>query len=134
MQRGLAEPEVSLPQAIVQLDSLDSILRFIIRERMLDSYCDSLSRDKRTRHLLAEVPVLSESPDQITISLDTLYALSISHNETLLTHAKHFLQTTGVRMFTYRERHLLELLGFAVWQDQMKATTAKPEADTVDQV
>ncbi|KAJ6022725.1 uncharacterized protein N7446_013076 [Penicillium canescens] len=132
MQRGLAEPETSLPQAIVQLDSLDSILKFIARERMLDTYCDSLSRDKKTRHLLAELPVIPESPDQITISLDTLYTLSTSHNEILLTHAKQFLQTTGVCMFIYRERHLLELLGFAVWQDQMKATTAKHEADTID--
>ncbi|KAJ5354843.1 hypothetical protein N7541_005887 [Penicillium brevicompactum] len=119
MQRGLAEPETSLPQAIVQLDSLDSILRFIVRERMLETYCESLSRDKKTRHLLTELPSHKESPDQITISLEALFRLSTNHLDTILTHAKKFLQTTGVRVFTHRERHLLELLGFAIWQDQM---------------
>ena len=120
MQRGLSEPENSLPQAIVQLDSLDSILRFIVRERMLETYCESLARDKRTRHLLSDLP--STSPDQITISLEALFRLSSTHLETILTHAKQFLQTTGVLVFTYRERHLLELLGFAIWQEQTNET------------
>lgn len=119
MQRGLAEPETSLPQAIVQLDSLNSILRFIVRERMLETYCETLARDKSTRHILKDLPPFKTSPEQITISLEALFRLSASHQETLLSHAKKFLQTTGVRVFTHRERHLLELLGFAIWQDQM---------------
>jgi hypothetical protein len=119
MQRGLAEPENSLPQAIVQLNSLDSILRFIVRERMLETYCESLARDKSTRHLLSELPFLTTCPNQIIISLEALFRLSSTHLETILAHAKNFLQTTGVRVFTHRERHLLELLGFAIWQDQM---------------
>ncbi|KAJ5852627.1 uncharacterized protein N7529_012012 [Penicillium soppii] len=122
MQRGLAEPEDSLPQAIVQLDSLDSILRFVVRERMLETYCESLARDKTTRHLLVELPFLSTCPDQITVSLEALFRLSQTHRATILAHAKRFLQTTGVRVFTHRERHLLELLGFAIWQDQMNET------------
>lgn len=123
MQRGLAEPETSLPQAILQLDDLNSILRFIVRERMLETYCESLARDKSTRHILKDLPSLKTSPEQITISLEALFRLSASHQETLLTHAKKFLQTTGVRVFTHRERHLLELLGFAIWQDQMNEAT-----------
>lgn len=125
MQRGLAEPENSLPQAIVQLDSLDSILRFIVRERMLETYCESLAHDKTTRHLLTELPPVKLCPEQITISLDALFSLSTTHSEVILAHAKKFLQTTGVRVFTHRERHLLELLGFAIWHDQTNEATGQ---------
>ncbi|KAJ6188002.1 hypothetical protein N7519_002910 [Penicillium mononematosum] len=123
MQRDLADPEHSLPQAIVRPDSLESILRFIIRENMLETYCESLARDTTTRHILAAFPSLNASPGQITISLDTLFRLPPSHLKLILEHAKQFLQTTGVCIFTYRERHLLELLGYAICQDHQKATS-----------
>ena len=123
MQRALADPEHSLPQAIIQPGSVDSILHFIVRENMFEKYCESLACDKTTRHLLAAFPSLNTSPDQITISLDTLFRLPPSHLELILKHAKQFLQTTGVRVFTYRERHLLELMGHSICQDHKKATT-----------
>ncbi|CAG8910167.1 unnamed protein product [Penicillium egyptiacum] len=131
MQRALADPEHSVPQAIVQTDSLDSILRFIVRENMLETYCESLARDKTTRHLLAAFPSLNTSPGQITISLDTLVRLPPSHIRLILEHAKKFLRTTGVCVFTYRERYLLELLGHAICQDHQKGTTTTQD-DTIE--
>jgi hypothetical protein len=124
MQRGLAEPETSLPQALVQMDSLDSMLRFIAQNRMLERYCESLIRDKQTRTLLKDIPSPTTTPHEITISLDALTRLSSSSSknaEILRAHAKHFLQKDGVLIFTYRERHLLELLGYALWRDQTAA-------------
>ncbi|KAJ5384253.1 hypothetical protein N7517_002164 [Penicillium concentricum] len=127
MQRALADPEHSLPQAIVQPDSLDSIFQFIVRENMLETYCESLACDKSTRHLLAAFPSLNASPDQITISLDALFRLPPSHLDLILEHAKQFLRTTGVHVFTHRERYLLELLGYAVCQDHKRATTIQDD-------
>ncbi|KAJ5188928.1 hypothetical protein N7491_005250 [Penicillium cf. griseofulvum] len=131
MQRALADYEHSFPQTIVHPDSLDSTLRFIVRENMLDTYCESLAHDKSTRHLLAAFPSLNTSPDQITISIESLSRLPSSHLALVLEHAKHFLQTIGVRVFTHRERYLLELLGYAVCQDQKRATTTIQD-DTIE--
>ncbi|KAJ5209233.1 hypothetical protein N7449_003612 [Penicillium cf. viridicatum] len=122
MQRALADLEHSLPQAIVQPKSLDSILRFIIRENMFEAYCEFLARDKTTRDLLDAFTALSTSPDQITVSFDALLRLPPRRLDLILEHAKRFLRTTGVLVFTYRERHLLELVGHAVYQDHKKAT------------
>ncbi|CAI7637137.1 unnamed protein product [Penicillium viridicatum] len=121
--RALADLENSLPQAMIQPKSLDSILRFIIRENMFETYCEFLARDKTTRDLLVEFPTLNSSPDQITVSFDALLRLPSGHLDLILEHAKRFLRTTGVRVFTYRERHLLELVGYAVYQDHEKAKT-----------
>jgi hypothetical protein len=122
MQRALADPEHSLPQSIVHPDSLDSILRFIVRENMLDTYCESLASDKSTRHLLAAFPSLRTTPDQITFSIEALSRIPSSHLALILQHAKKFLRTIAVRVFTHRERYLVELLGYAICQDHKKAT------------
>lgn len=131
MQRVLAELEGPTPQiqAIVQTSSLDSMLQFILRNRMLETYVDSLARDKSTRGILSDIPLsdtattttIASTPD-IIVTYDVLIRLSLSktsHHITLRDHARQFLRTEGVHIFTHRERHLLELYGYAVWQDQM---------------
>ncbi|KAJ6115364.1 hypothetical protein N7486_001142 [Penicillium sp. IBT 16267x] len=122
MQRGLVEPKNTFPQPIVDTKSLESMLRFIVRNRMLETYVDSLAQDKQARSLLSEIPSTEPtSPNEIVISFDVLIRLSISnptHSQLLLDHAAKFLREEGVRIFTHRERHLLELLGYAVWRDQ----------------
>lgn len=132
MQRGLAEPETSLPQALVQMDSLDSMLRFILRNGMLERYSESLTRDKQTRALIKDLPSNTTTPHEVTVSIDALFRLSSSSRnaEILRAHAKRFLQTDGVLIFTYNERYLLELLGYAIWQDQAAGTaqTTAPRA------
>ncbi|KAK9242050.1 hypothetical protein V1506DRAFT_115250 [Lipomyces tetrasporus] len=120
------------------MDSLDSMLRFIVQNRMLERYCECLTRDKQTRGLLKDLPPTTTTPHEITISIDALFRLSSSsanNADILRAHAKRFLQKDGVLIFTYRERHLLELLAYAVWQDQTTTTAqvisagaATPEA------
>lgn len=127
MQRRLRERDTSISHPFVQDESFDSMLKFIVDNRMLDTYCDALAKDKTTRALLQELPTHTDPPRQITVSLDTLLRLSTSkpaHAALLLGHAKHFLHTEGVRIFTHRERHLLELVGYSVWRDQTVATAA----------
>jgi predicted outer membrane lipoprotein len=132
MQRGLSGLDISLPQTIVQTGSYESMLQFIVRNRMLDIYTDSLAHDKKTRHILLEIPALE--PDQIIVIRDTLLRLSSSQARTqiLLDHVKRFLCTDGVRIFTHREQYLLELLGYDIWRDQtavvqMQETTIEPK-------
>ncbi|KAJ5110454.1 hypothetical protein N7532_000989 [Penicillium argentinense] len=126
MQRGLSEPENSLSQTIVQRDSLPSILQFIVRNRMLETYCDSLARDKKTRHILQQLPT-SPADETIAITHDVLLQLSAKdlNSVAMLHHAQKFICKEGVTTFTHRERHLLELLGFAVWRDQTTAANAR---------
>ena len=97
---------------------------------MLETYCESLAHDKATRLLLLEIKSTGSSQDEIIMSHDVLLRLSESkpaYSKIMLSHARRFLSTEGVRIFTYRERYLLELLGYAVWQDQMTATQASIE-------
>lgn len=126
MQRGLAELDTSLPQTIVQMDSLESMLRFIATNHIFEKYCQSLTRDKQTRDLLKDIPPTSTTPYEIIISVDRLFLLSSSstrNKQILRDHAKQFLCTDGVLFFTHRERHLLEVLGYAAWQDQTRHRT-----------
>jgi predicted outer membrane lipoprotein len=122
MQQGLSGLEVSLPPTILQPSSYQSILQFIVRNRILEIYANSLSRDRKTRPILLELPITSAN--QLTITHDILLGLSSKHAHTqvLLDHANRFLRTEGVRIFTHRERHLLELMGYGIWQDQIAAT------------
>ncbi|KAJ5537640.1 hypothetical protein N7494_007119 [Penicillium frequentans] len=133
MQRGLAEPNHTIPQPIVDTKSLDSMLRFIVRNRMLETYVDSLAHDKQVRFLLSKIPSTkpTTSLDEVVVSFDVLIQLSVSkptHLTLLLDHTAKFLREEGVRIFTHRERHLLELLGYAVWRDQ----TATEEAEGIE--
>lgn len=129
MQRGLAELRETSPWAIIQTSSFDSMIQFIIRNRMLEIYCDSLARDQATRPLLQDIPLSDASPDEIVITHDVLARLSASrpeHKQILSSHARRFLRTDGVRVFTHRERHLLELLGYSAWDHHrtiMRAST-----------
>ncbi|KAJ5618616.1 hypothetical protein N7528_006727 [Penicillium herquei] len=128
-------------QPILRADSLDSMLRFIVGNRMLETYVDHLAHDKTTRCILSEIPTTDSQttgPETI-VTLDVLLRLSQakqSHAQLLLNHARRFLSTEGVRTFTHRERHLLELLGYAVWRDQTASTsTAAPPTvanDTIE--
>lgn len=131
MQCCLAELDRTVPDTIVQTDSLDSMLQFIVRNGMMETYCDSVSRDKETRPLLQEIPVSGTVPDQIIISLDVLVRLSSSkraYSTIMMNHARRFLRTEGVRVFIHREQHLLELLAHAIWRDQTATSTTTTAA------
>lgn len=129
MQRALANPDLAMPQRVVDTHSLESMLQFIVRNRMLETYVDSLAHDKSTSALLSEIPPTESatpSHPEYIVTYDVLLRLATSkqnHTRLLQDHASRFLRTEGVRIFTHRERHLLELSGYAVWQDQMASTT-----------
>ncbi|KAJ5633320.1 hypothetical protein N7490_009659 [Penicillium lividum] len=125
MQCNLAKPDQAIPQLIVDTQSLESMLGFIVRNRMLETYVDSLAHDKKVRSLLSAIPAEPTTPDEIVINSDLLLRLSSkpTHSRLLIDHATKFLREEGVRTFTHRERHLLELLGYAVWRDQTATET-----------
>ncbi|KAJ5771705.1 hypothetical protein N7520_002234 [Penicillium odoratum] len=125
MQRNLAEPDQAIPQFTVDTQSLESMLGFIVRNRMLETYVDSLARDKKVRFILSEIPAEAITPDEIVINSDLLLCLSSkpTHSRLLIDHTAKFLREEGVRTFTHRERHLLELLGYAVWRNQTGTET-----------
>lgn len=127
MQRLLAELDENSLRAVAHAHSFDSMLQFITRNRMFEIYCDSLARDRTTRPLLQLIPLTEGSSDKIIITHDVLLRLLTSqpeHNEILSSHARRFLRTEGVRVFNHRERHLLELFGYAVWNSQMTISRA----------
>ncbi|KAJ5819561.1 hypothetical protein N7474_005152 [Penicillium riverlandense] len=125
LQRALADAEISSPQNIVQTDSLESILQFIARNGMLEQYGESLALDKNTCGILSECTRRGPFGDKILMSPTLLLALSTSptRSQILLDHAKRFLVTDGYITFVHRERHLLELLGYAAWRDQTTSTS-----------
>ncbi|KAJ5130048.1 uncharacterized protein N7515_006087 [Penicillium bovifimosum] len=124
MQSTFAELEPSLPQAQFRRDYLDSILRLIVDNNMFESFCESLAHDKRTQPLFNKLQCLSLCPQQITISHQAIFWLPTTDLIIVLQHAQIFLQREGVAILIYRERYLLELLGYAIWQDHQKAATA----------
>jgi hypothetical protein len=136
MQRALADAEISLPQNIVQADSLESIIQFIASNRMLEQYGESLARDKNTRGILSECARRGPFGDEILLSPPLLFALSRTptRSQILLDHAKRFLVTDGYIAFVHRERHLLELLGYAAWRDQTTSTSTSTSATSIDDV
>ncbi|KAJ5624816.1 hypothetical protein N7510_001125 [Penicillium lagena] len=138
MQRALADAEITLPQNIVQTDSLESVLQFITRNRMLEQYGESLACDKNTRGMLSECARRGPLGDEILLSPPLLIALSTSpsRSKILLDHAKRFLVTDGYIAFVHRERHLLELLGYAAWRDQTTSTSTSTStsATSIDHV
>jgi hypothetical protein len=132
MQRALADADISLSQDIVQTDSLESILQFIARNRMLEQYGESLARDKNTCGILSECARCGPFGDEILMSPPLLLALSTSpiRSQILLDHAKTFLVTDGYIAFVHRERYLLELWGYAAWRDQTTPTSTSASTST----
>ncbi|KAJ5152677.1 uncharacterized protein N7482_009155 [Penicillium canariense] len=134
MQRAFAEPDTALPK-LVKTDSLESMLRFIVHNHMLEPYCESLVHDKQARSLLQDLRGTASTPHEITISLDALLRLSTSRTKNtslLLTHAICFLRKDGVRIFIHRERYLLELLGYAAWRDHTAAAAGGAPGATIE--
>jgi hypothetical protein len=124
MQSTLVELKQSLPQAQFRRDYLDSILRLIVDNNMFETYCESLACNRSTRPLLNKLQCLSLSPHQITITHQAIFWLPTNDLIIVLQHAQDFLKTEGVTILIYRERYLLELLGYAAWQEHIKTAAA----------
>ncbi|KAI2786905.1 hypothetical protein POX_g09301 [Penicillium oxalicum] len=121
MQHQLAESHTTLPSALVDVQSLESILRFLETQGMMENYSKWLTRDKKTKEILSEVLSHTADSTELTISVHTILQLSTksSRNAIILKeHACRFIRREGKQFFIYRERYLLEVLSFAIWQDQ----------------
>lgn len=121
MQHQLAESHKTLPSALVDVQSLESILRFLETQGMMENYSKWLTRDKKTKEILSEVLSHTADSTELTISVHTILQLSTksSRNAIILKeHACRFIRREGKQIFIYRERYLLEVLSFAIWQDQ----------------
>ncbi|KAF7715477.1 Uncharacterized protein PECH_007094 [Penicillium ucsense] len=122
MQHHLAEGQLALPGTVVDGTSLESVLTFIEDQGMLENYSKSLIQNKQTRELLSESSPFPTPAPEIILSVNTILVLSSQssrHVTILKDHARRFLEHGGHQFFVYRERHLLEVLSFSIWQDQM---------------
>lgn len=133
----------NLPRSLVDLDSLESAISFIAKNHMFESFCEWLLCEDQSVFAL----LIGNSDDQtpppqpsqhthihihghighahnvLTISpKDFLNGPAHSHQpgleSLLLERARGFIRMFGKRIFVYRERYLLELVGYAVWREQ----------------
>ncbi|KAJ5583217.1 hypothetical protein N7535_001837 [Penicillium sp. DV-2018c] len=114
---------LSVPQGQSPRDHLDTLLHVIVDNNMFGAYCESLARDRSTRSFFDKLQRGSKCPQQITISRPAILWFRTKDLTIILRHAQMFLRTEGVTILTHRERYLLELLGYAIWQDHKKAAT-----------
>lgn len=111
--------QVASAQKVLDSGSLEEILDFIVQHRMLERYAESLARKSKTRSLLiASLPVDETGLMEVSPYRLIGIASNPTHLAILLDHARKFLRVEGVETFVHRERHLLELLGYATWEKQ----------------
>lgn len=111
--------QVASAQKVLDSGSLEEILDFIFQHRMLERYAKSLARKSKTRSLLiASLPVDETGIMEVNPGRLIGIASNPTHLAVLLDHAREFLRVEGVEIFVHRERHLLELLGYATWKKQ----------------
>lgn len=107
----------SLPLTILDPASLESVITFIVRNNMFESFVEWIIRDKSTVSTL--FPPESLSMDEITISPEDFMKISLPReSQVILGKANEFVKEAGLRLFAYRERYLLELVGYAMWLDR----------------
>ncbi|KAI9933538.1 hypothetical protein ASPWEDRAFT_43361 [Aspergillus wentii DTO 134E9] len=103
-----------LPRTVINLDSLDSVVQFIVHHQMFDAYCEFILRDTKIyKTIFASQAELVLSPEDI---------LRIRHPDNvrlMLDRSNRFLRVVGRKLFAYRERYLLEVVGYAVWKESL---------------
>lgn len=116
----------ALPRTVVNLDSLESLISFIAQNHMFESFCEWLLQEDQSviAMLVGDAPSV-DPQGQITLSPKHFVQGYGASNEPdaeladlLLERARGFLKAVGRKVFAYRERYLLELLGYAVWREQ----------------
>lgn len=124
----------NLPRSIVNLDSFESMLAFISRNHMFESFCEwLLHEDQSVFSLLLNDHHHNNTYPEHTIQVDTKGHINftLSPKDFITTHAhqpdlarllldraRGFIRDNAKRVFAYRERYLLELVGYAVWRDR----------------
>ena len=123
----------SLPRSLINLDSLDSVMSFIATNHMFESFCEWLLAEDQAVIALLTGTDPSQHRHIHTQGIHTHTVLTLSPRDflsgsvhshqpglkaLLLDRARSFVRMFGKRIFAYRERYLLELVGYAVWRDQ----------------
>lgn len=123
----------SLPRSLVNLNSLDSVISFIATSHMFESFCEWLLAEDQAVIALLIGTDQSQHTHIHTQGIHTHTVLTISPRDfldgpvhshqpgleaLLLDRARSFIRMFGKKIFAYRERYLLELVGYAVWREQ----------------
>ena len=132
-----------LPRSLVNLDSLESLIAFITRNQMFEPFCEWLLEEDQSVfvHLVGDTPSVDA---QGHITLSPKHFIRAQHSspqvpdtnissdagldltQLLLDRARGFVTAVGRKIFSYRERYLLELVGYAVWRDQTHSHASNP--------
>lgn len=105
----------SLPMSVLDPASLESVLAFITRNHLFESFVEWVIRDQTVVSILFPAGSLS-SRVEVSLSADDLLKVSDAiGSRILLEKANEFMKEAGLRGFAYRERYLLELVGYASW-------------------
>lgn len=116
----------TLPPSVVNLTSLESLTSFIAQNHMFESFCEWLLQEDQSviARLVGDAPSI-DPHGQITLSPKHFVQrygdspeLDAELAELLLERARGFLMAVGRKVFAYRERYLLELVGYAVWREK----------------
>lgn len=116
VQTALAQRQ-SLPLTILDPSSLESMVTFIVRNNMFESFVEWIIRDKSVVSALFPPTPDSLSSEGVTLTPEDLVKTSPTESQVVLNKAKEFMKEPGLRVFVYRERYLLELVGYAMSLD-----------------
>ncbi|KAL1966149.1 hypothetical protein VTN77DRAFT_4701 [Rasamsonia byssochlamydoides] len=96
-------------------ESIAMIIQFIVDNNMFDQFCEWLFRRNQD---LAPKFASEAGQDRIFITPDSLVKVCTETAPQVYDQAKQFLYKHGRKHFEYRERYLLELLGYDSWRQQ----------------
>ncbi|PWY88338.1 hypothetical protein BO70DRAFT_259291, partial [Aspergillus heteromorphus CBS 117.55] len=101
----------ALPRGVVDKADLDSVVKFVARNSMFESFCAWVDRlDGGVEGLLG----FDAGVDVVSLSPRDLVALGRGNESVVIEKARGFLGLYASKAFAYRERYLLELVGYAV--------------------
>ncbi|RHZ64680.1 hypothetical protein CDV55_107024 [Aspergillus turcosus] len=106
-----------LPE-LIDGGTLDSLMGFIVRNNMFDSFCEWLIRRWKDHHLF----MVDASTQDIRIAPRDFMAGPEREQTRMLDECRRFLRDDGMRILAHRERYLLELLGEIIWAQTQSQT------------
>ncbi|KAL2783060.1 hypothetical protein BJX66DRAFT_319214 [Aspergillus keveii] len=97
---------------IVETGSLETIIAFIVLNRIFESFCEWMSREWPDHRAFAT------SADTLNISHYDMLGGTTEEQARMVTECRRFLTTVGITLLDHRQRYLLELAGEVVWREQ----------------
>lgn len=94
-------------------ESISPMIQFLVDNDLFEHFCEWLLLQNPT---LSARFVSAAGPDRVLITPDSLVKVCAETAPQVSDQARHFLQKYGRRHFEYRERYLLELVGYDSWR------------------